>query len=71
MQLKIDAEKMNDFDRWDGLTGYYVRALSPSGKWLSVDCILLERSSLLFWLSKYDRVARKPVEEALRNFRAL
>jgi len=31
-------------------TGIYVRALSPEGKWMSVDIALLDKESLLSWL---------------------
>lgn len=49
MELIIDEERFKDAETW-GNTGIYVRAKHESGKWESVDIVLLKKDSLLTWL---------------------
>ena len=48
MELKISTERWGD-DKWEG-TGIYIRALTPNGKWESVDIAYLDAESMRLWL---------------------
>ena len=50
MELKINAERWAKKERFEHATGIFIRALSPEGKWESVDIVFLDKSSLLEWL---------------------
>lgn len=49
MEAKINPERYNDKKTW-GSTGIFVRAQHETGKWESVDIVLLTKDSLLEWL---------------------
>lgn len=49
MELLVDEKRFSESETW-GNTGIYVRAKHESGKWESVDIVLLTKTSLLEWL---------------------
>jgi len=49
-ELKVDPERIAKYGDKGTLTGIYVRAKMPSGKWVSADIMVLEKDSLLSWL---------------------
>lgn len=49
MEFTIDSERYENKETW-GSTGIFVRAQHTTGKWESVDIVLLSKDSLLAWL---------------------
>jgi hypothetical protein len=71
MNLQIDSERWGEFNKWDGISGVYVRAKTPEGSYESVDVCFLDDESLIVWLSKYDESEIRSMVKLLKNLGAL
>jgi len=48
MELKINPERINESEI-GGLSGIYIRAMTPDGKWDNADLCQLDRESVIKW----------------------
>ena len=55
-ELIVDINRWKNKDKYDGMTGYYVRAFVPDLGHKAADIAMLTRGSLLKWLSKYGEM---------------
>jgi len=56
MELKINAERWNNRDM-ESVTGIYIRAMTPGGKWDNADLAQLDRESIIEWTKSRENGA--------------
>lgn len=56
MELKINAERWNNRDM-ENVTGIYIRAMTPDGKWDNADLAQLDRESIIEWTKSRENGA--------------